>query len=98
MGGKTIAALVRCYHISAMILLPTLCEHFYRENDLKHPICSEKVLHGIIKRFEKAGNANPVKGGSRPSLMVAYEVTVDSVSEAKAVTESENDWRTSVRS
>lgn len=94
MDGKTAAALVRCYYKCNDSATEAIRLYSYRENNLKHPVCSEKVLRGIIKRFEETGNANPVKGGGRPSSAVADEVCVDSVNHAKASTESENDWKT----
>lgn len=98
MDGKTLAALVRCYYKCNDSVTEAIRQYSYRENNLKHPICSEKVLRGIIKRFEETGNANPMKAGGRPSSIAADEDSVASVKEAKAITESENDWNmTSVR-
>ena len=67
MDGKTAAALVRCYYKCNDSAAEAIRQYSYRENNLKHPICSEKVLRGIVKRFEETGNANPVKAGGRTS-------------------------------
>lgn len=95
MDGKTAAALVRCYYKCNDSATEAIRQYSYRENNLKHPICSEKVLRGIIKRFEGTGDANSVKRGGRPSSVFEDEATVASVVQAKELTESENEWNCS---
>ena len=53
MDGKAAAALVPCfYKCNDSVSEPIRC-YSYRERNLKHPTCSEKVIH-----FEETGNSN----------------------------------------
>lgn len=95
MDGRTAAALIRCYYKCNDSISEAIRCYSYRENKLKHPICSEKVLRGIIKRFEDTGNANPINSGGRPSTIVDSESVVSAISESKATIACSNDWGTS---